>query len=112
MRFLAGEAFDIDAATSAVLMRLPEVDWRRVHRIADTVGMSDDRFGIVLRAVLDWLDARVQAQARSSTGAGGLIRMADAFESIRAAAREAEALNLDKRPLLLSIFADLSRAVA
>ena len=112
MRFLKGEAFDIDAATGSLLERLPEVDWRRVHRIADTVGMSDDRFGIVLRAVLDWLEARAHVEARSSDAARASMRVADAWESIRAAAREAEALNLDKRPLLLSIFADLARAAA
>ena len=109
MRFLHGEAHDLDAATSAVLERLPAVDWRRVHRIADTVGMSDDRFAIVLRTIFDWLEARVHAQARSA-GARTLVKVADAWERSRAAAREAEVLNLDKRPVLLSIVADLAQA--
>ena len=36
---------------------------------------------------------------------------AEAWEKVLDAARETEVLNLDKRPLILSIFADLAAAV-
>ena len=40
-----------------------------------------------------------------------LAPYADVWEKIAADARETDALNLDKRPLILSLFADLAAAV-
>lgn len=110
LRLLQDNAVDLDGAVGALLAGLPAVDWARVHRLADSVGMSDDRFEIVLRAILDWLDRTVGAKARAGTGLRGLVRFSEGWDAIRASAREAQILNLDKRPLLLSIFGELARA--
>ena len=112
LRLLGAQALDLDDAVTGLLARLPEVDWRRVHRLADLVGMSEDRMGIVLRAVYDWLETRVHAGARAQTSPRQLMRLAETWQSVRAGAREAEVLNLDRRPVLLTTFADLARASA
>ena len=49
--------------------------------------------------------------AQAGEGAGRLAPYAEVWEKVADAVREAEALNLDKRPLVLSIFADLAAAV-
>lgn len=110
LRLLHEQVIDLDGAVGALLTGLPAVDWARVHRLADGVGMSDDRFDIVLRAVLDWLDRTVAERARAGTSPRGLVQLAEGWDAIRTAAREAQSLNLDKRPLLLSVFGDLARA--
>ena len=110
LRLLQEQVVDLDGAVSTLLAGLPSVDWARVHRLADSVGMSDDRFEIVLRAILDWLDRTVGEKARAGTSLRGLVRISDGWDAVRARAREAQILNLDKRPLLLSIFGDLARA--
>jgi DNA polymerase-3 subunit delta' len=57
------------------------------------------------------LSHRAQEGAEAGEGAGRLAPYAEVWEKVADAVREAEALNLDKRPLVLSIFADLAAAV-
>jgi DNA polymerase III subunit delta' len=112
LRLLEGAAMTLLDQTHRLLENLPEVDWKGVHALADHLGDGDtDGFDNVVAAVLDWLNAQVQ------TGAAGgrlarLAPYAEVWEKVVNAARETEALNLDKRPLLLSLFAELATASA
>ena len=63
-----------------------------------------------MASIIDWIDARLHSEA--GRGAGRLAPLAEAWEKAAEAAREAEVMNLDKRPLILSIFADLAAARA
>jgi DNA polymerase-3 subunit delta' len=109
LRLLDGEALTLLDETHGLLAHLPSVDWRKVHRLADRVGNDPvAAFDSVFGAILDWIDARVQASSES--GAAYLAPFAEVWEKASVAAREAEALNLDKRPLILSIFAQLATA--
>jgi DNA polymerase-3 subunit delta' len=89
------------------------VDWQGVHRLGDRIAGSAavDDFYSVTDALFDWLDAQVHLGAQAGEGAGRLAPYAEVWEKVADAVREAEALNLDKRPLVLSIFADLAAAV-
>ena len=102
-------SFDHD--TTALLERLPDIDWRALHGLADRMGSEPDGFDIVLSTVLDWLHARLR---RSASGAAGgprrLAPLAEVWDKVRRSARDAETLNLDKRTILFSIFADLAQA--
>ena len=109
IRLLGGEHLDVDEQAQALLSRLPDLDLRHVHRLADAVGMSDDRLDVVLRAIFDWLERRTHERAGHAE-ARVLMALADNWELIRRTAREAIVLNLDKRPLLLTIFNDLARS--
>ncbi len=103
----------LDGALRAELDRLPALDWRALHALADRL-VAADRAGaadVVLDTVLDWLDARARDLARAATPPRRLAPLAEVWDKVRGAAREAEALNLDTRPLLLSVFADLAQAV-
>lgn len=97
-----------------LLSKLPEIDWRAVHALADsTLGREGGEvFDAVLTMILDWIDAHVRANAASGAGPRSLAPLAQVWEKIAASARETQALNLDRRPLVLSIFADLSAAVS
>jgi DNA polymerase III subunit delta' len=112
LRMLDDTRLALDRELRTELDRLPEIDWRALHRLADRLGAAEaiEPGAILVDTVLDWIDARVRAQARGGDGAHRLAPLAEVWEKVRAAARDAEALNLDKRPLLLSVFADLAQA--
>ncbi len=103
-------SFDHDL--QAELARLPAIDWRALHRLADRFAVlgAEAAADILIETILDWLDDRVRAGARAGAPPRNLAPLAEVWEKVRAAARDAETLNLEKRPLLLSIFADLSQA--
>lgn len=102
---------DSDALVERMLGHLPQLDWREVHTLADQVCGRDSEpaFDATMAAVYDWLARQVRDGA--SARAARLAPYAEVWEKVAARARETEALNLDKRPLILSIFSDLAAAV-
>ena len=110
MRLLDGAGLALSQKLEGLLSRLPEVDWLAVHDLADTLIGRDGQedFETTLTAVFDWIDATVRLNA--GAGAARLAPYAQVWEKIAASARETEAFNLDRRPLILSIFADLAAA--
>lgn len=92
-----------------LLDRLPDVDLAEAHKLADIVAPreGEERFEAFLEAAEHWLDDRVRA---GQGNAACLAPYADVWEKLRASTRVTEAYNLDKRPLVLSIFKDLAAA--
>ncbi len=111
LHWLSDNRMSFDHDTTALLERLPDIDWRALHGLSDRMGSEPDGFDIVLSTVLDWLHARLR---RSAPGAAGgprrLAPLAEVWDKVRRSARDAETLNLDKRTILFSIFADLAQA--
>jgi DNA polymerase III subunit delta' len=112
LSLLADEGIALDNQVRALLGALPALDWRAVHALADRITGRDQTADCdrVMTAVVDWIDERLRAEA--SSGAARLAPLAEVWEKAADAAREAEALNLDKRPVILSIFAELAAARA
>ncbi|MDE2017992.1 MAG: DNA polymerase III subunit delta', partial [Hyphomicrobiales bacterium] len=94
----------------ALLDALPRIDWREAHSIADKVNLrAGEAEYETLKARLEaWLGAQVRAGAVAGAGPARLAPVAELWNRMRTTAREAEALNLDKKPLVLSLLADLS----
>ena len=110
LRLLDSERLELAGDLDKLLTRLPDVDWQGVHRLGDRIANSAavDDFEATVTSVFDWISKRVRADA--GQGAARLAPYAEVWEKVAEAVREAEALNLDKRPLILSIFADLAAA--
>ncbi|MDO9443627.1 MAG: DNA polymerase III subunit delta' [Beijerinckiaceae bacterium] len=110
MRLLEGKGLVLSRRLEGLLARLPDVDWSAVHDLADTLGGREaaDDFETTLATVFDWLDTRVRAAAPGHPSR--LAPLAEVWEKIAASARETEAFNLDRRPLILSMFSDLAAA--
>jgi len=93
---------------------LPRIDWSKVHALADRVTARNNGkdYETMLAAIDAWLDTRVRRGARSFHGdcARRLAPYALVWEKLTEAARETETFNLDKRPFVLSMFADLAAA--
>jgi DNA polymerase-3 subunit delta' len=111
LRLLQGDSSKLDAKVEDMLARLPDVDWRDVHALGDAVHGRDNEpaYESVMASIFAFLDRAVREGAAS--GPARLAPYADAWEKALEASRETEILNLDKRPLILSIFADLASAV-
>jgi DNA polymerase-3 subunit delta' len=114
LRLLAGGGLKLADDIDRLLGGLPKVDWRGVHRLATAAQgrTGEEAFETLLAAVFEWIDARVRAAASAGANPRSLAPFAHVWEKIAASARETQALNLDRRPLVLSIFSDLSDAVA
>jgi DNA polymerase III subunit delta' len=111
LRLLEGESRQFDAGLDALLTRLPDVEWREIHALADAVAGRENEiaYETLIAKIFTFLDRAVREG--SALGPARLQPYAEAWEKILDAARETEVLNLDKRPLILSIFADLAEAV-
>lgn len=103
----------LDAAVLAELARLPALDPRALYRLADRLAAADqdDAVALLLETMLDWIDARVRELAGQGQPARNLAPLAEVWDKLHASASEAVILNLDKRPLILSLFAALADAV-
>ena len=112
LRLLGGGGLELDAQMRRLLHGLPAVDWRTVHALADKVAARDDdtNYDAMLGATFAWLDAAVHAGAVEGAAPDRLAPYAEVWEKITQAARECEALNLDRRQFVLTMFAELSVA--
>ena len=99
---------EIGALIESAVARLPAVDFSEVHRLADAVGArgAGGAFDGLMNALYDWLAAR----ARAGGDGARLAPIAELWDKIRVATREAEAYNLDRKLHILSVFAEFSAA--
>jgi DNA polymerase III subunit delta' len=88
--------------------QLPNPDPRALHALGEAIGGNDPR---TLEAFMDlvngWLSARLAETAR---GKEQMARVAETWEKVNLAAREAEIYNLERKPLVFSVFGALAEA--
>jgi DNA polymerase-3 subunit delta' len=91
-----------------LLEQLPEPDPRALHALGEAIGGTDPK---TLEAFMDlvngWLSARL---GEASQGKAQMARVAETWEKVNRAAREAEAYNLERKPLVFSVFGALAEA--
>ncbi len=106
LRRLDPDASDAGAAIESLVSRLPSVDWRAALRLADrfagaTGAEAHERFVL---ALYDWLAARV----RATTTPAKLEILADVWDRLRRAARDVEALNIDRKAHALAALQEIA----
>jgi DNA polymerase-3 subunit delta' len=105
----------LDGSTLALRQRilnlfaqLPNPDPLALHALGDAIGGTDPK---TLEAFMDlvngWLSARL---VEGSQGKAQMARVAETWEKVNHAAREAEAYNLERKPLVFAIFGALVEA--
>jgi DNA polymerase-3 subunit delta' len=110
LRRLDPESAADGALIDAVAARLPAVDWRAALRLSDRFAGAagaelHERFVV---AALDWLAAR----ARATTDPRRLETIADLWSRLRRGAREAEALNIDRKIHALALLQEIAERSA
>jgi len=91
-----------------LLNRLPSLDPKALHALGDALQGTDPQpLTAFLDTVNGWLSQRLdggRAELRR------LVRLAEASERINASARDAETYNLERKPLVFSVFGLLAEA--
>jgi DNA polymerase-3 subunit delta' len=108
LMLLEGPAFELRRQVMTQLDRLPAVDPRALHALGDALGGAEpQRLEAFVDAINEWLAARSVSGPQDNRR---LIRLADAWEKVNQAARDADTYNLDRKPLVFSVFGWLAEA--
>ncbi len=112
LTLLGGDTLKLHHRTAALLATLPQIDPRELHALGDALGGSDR---VALAAFIDsvdrWVSQRLRADdANANANLPRLARLAEVWEKINRAARDTEAYNLERKPLVFSVFGLLSEA--
>lgn len=99
-----------DSSLDIMLNSLPHLDYSALHKLADQIAGRDHEaeFEIMISHVFDWLSHKLHAMAQTSPQQ--LAPFAEVWEKLGKDARDCQTYNLDKRPLVLSLFQDLAQA--
>jgi DNA polymerase III subunit delta' len=110
LALLDGNALELRNGIVTLLERLPAVDPRALHALGDRLyGTDPATLAAFVDTVNGWLSGRLATGAADSAR---LIRLAEAWERINRAAAEADEYNLERKPLVFTVFgwlADASR---
>jgi DNA polymerase-3 subunit delta' len=102
LALLDGDALDLRNRIVALLECLPAVDPRALHALGDRLYGTD---AATLAAFVDtvnaWLSTRLTAGAGN---AARLARVAEVWDKINGAARDAQEYNLERKPLVFNVF--------
>ena len=91
-----------------LLERLPAVDPHALHAIGDAIGGSEpQKLENFIDAVNVWLADRLEDPRRT---ADERFRLAEAWDRINIAARDADIYNLERKPLVFRVFGWLAEA--
>lgn len=99
-------AREFDALADA----LPTLDVKRLHSFADKISArgADDIYDLFKDLLRDRMIANVRRETASGRGARHLVRWADVWEKTDQATTLAEALNLDRKQVVLDTFRNFS----
>ena len=112
LTLLGGDALKLHQRTAALLETLPRVDPRELHALGDALGGSDRvALGAFIDSVDRWITERLRADGDANANLPRLARLAEVWEKINRAARETESYNLERKPLVFSVFGLLAEAV-
>jgi DNA polymerase III subunit delta' len=112
LTLLGGDAIKLHQRTAALLATLPQVDPRELHALGDALGGSDR---VALAAFVDsvdrWISDRLRADdPNANANLPRLARLAEVWEKINRAARDTAEYNLERKPLVFSVFGLLAEA--
>jgi DNA polymerase III subunit delta' len=108
LAFLDEDALALRQRALDALDRLPALNDNALHAIGDALAGTDPQpLAAFVDTVNSWLARRLD---RNSAEVGRLARLAEAFERINQAARDAAEYNLERKPLVFSVFGLLAEA--
>jgi DNA polymerase-3 subunit delta' len=106
LALLEGEGLALREQVLAALAQLPNPDPRALHAMAEKLAGTDPQ---VLAAFMDLVNGWMSRRLGSGQGSPDkLARVAESWERINRGAREVESYNLDRKPFVFSVFADLA----
>ena len=108
LMLLEGDALELRQQVTGLLDRLPELDPRALHALGEEIaGTQAETLAAFMDAVNAWLSGLIRSGPPERAR---LARVADVWANVNRAMREAEAYNLDRKPLVFSVFGQLAEA--
>lgn len=108
LRFLDEKALALRQRVLELFAQLPNPDPRALHALGDAIGGNEPQ---TLAAFMDlvngWLSAQLDIGANTTSR---MAEVAQAWEKVNRAARDVETYNLERKPLVFSVFGLLSQA--
>ncbi len=108
LRLLDGPALALRQRVLELFAQLPDPDPRALHALGEAIGGSDPK---TLEAFMDlvngWLSTRLNEGIQ---GKAQTMRVAETWEKVNRAARDAEIYNLERKPLVFAVFGALADA--
>jgi DNA polymerase-3 subunit delta' len=106
LAILDGSTLAVRQKVLDLLAQLPNPDPRALHALGDALPVNEpEALEAFTDIVNDWLSARL---AQGEVDKAKAARLADAWDKINQSARDADAYNLDRRPLVFNVFNLLS----
>jgi DNA polymerase-3 subunit delta' len=95
----------------AMLDRLPDSDLKRILALAESLAKkgAENDYELALDTVERWIGERIAE--RAALGPRRLAPLVEVCDKIRRSARDVDVYNLDRRPLVLTLFGDLAEAL-
>lgn len=111
LMLLGGETLGLQHKTEALLRALPQLDPKGLHGLGDSLTGNDRA---ALQAFSDTLERWMTAQLRTDAPNADLPRLArlsEVWEKTTRAIRETQEFNLERKPLVFSVFGMLAEAM-
>jgi len=108
LALLDGAALGLRQRVLDLIAQLPNPDPRALHALGDALGGTDPAtLETFMDLVNGWLSSRL---ADTTQGKPQMARVAETWDQINRAARDVETYNLERKPLVFSVFGALSEA--
>jgi DNA polymerase III subunit delta' len=108
LALLDGDALDLRNRILGLLEQLPALDPGALHALGDSLqGTDAAKLSAFVDTVNAWLSARL---SNGSVEPARLVRVAQAWEQVNSAARDVAEYNLERKPLVFSVFGWLAEA--
>jgi DNA polymerase-3 subunit delta' len=102
LRFLDGPALALRQRVLDLFAQLPNPDPRALHALGDALSGNEPQ---TLAALIDMVNGWLSAQLKTTAQAPArMAKTARTFEQVNRAARDVEAYNLERKPLVFAIF--------
>jgi DNA polymerase-3 subunit delta' len=108
LALLDGSALALRQRVLDTLSALPHVTGNQLHGLGDALAGTDaEKLSVLVETVNGWLSAQLDAHPNDPAR---LARVAEVWDKFNNAAREAEAYNLERKPLVFAVFGLLADA--
>jgi DNA polymerase III subunit delta' len=108
LALLDGDALALRQHVRQLLDQLPASNANALHALGDALAGTDPQ---PLAAFLDTVNTWLAARVETGGDIDRLARLAEAFERINTATRDAETYNLERKPLVFGVFGLLAEAM-
>jgi DNA polymerase-3 subunit delta' len=111
LMLLGSETLGLQHKTEALLKALPQLDPKGLHGLGDSLAGNDRA---ALLAFVDTLERWMGAQLKANGARKDLPRLArlsEVWEKVSRAVRETQEFNLERKPLVFSVFGMLAEAM-